>query len=199
MSYKKAIYILILNIFFCSCGEKKLDEQKECVKINIDGLQGYWKSHGQGIPVNVDNGGRITEKGIPAPSGLRNALQYYYNIAGNNVECYVTGVIDANLPEIEDNPVYTIFVDRNYSISVENEYKISTNIFENNGSYHVAADNDTSSIVLIREDQSNYGYTHISFSLNTTSDSEWAAMISDTIFPGDTRYNDVYEMIFNNF
>ena len=197
--YKYLFYAITLNILLCSCSEKVAGTQNIGKHINMKDMQGYWESNRLGFPVNTDEGFKIKETGSPAPTGRRNSLQYYLRVIGNDVECYVKCIFDAYFPNANENPVYTILLNRDYSISVEKGYKVHTNIFENMSYYDVASDTDASSVFLIREHQGNRGYTHISFILNKVSTSEWNSMVSEAISPEDSGYDEIYEKVFNNF
>ena len=195
----KLYFLSLLLLISCACTDKNINEEIEYVHISQEEIQGYWTSSRTGIPVNIDEDFKITETGLPAPAGLRNDLQYYFNVKGGDVNCYVKCIFDAYFPEAVENPVYILLLNRDYSISVEKQYEVCTDIFEDTASYHVALDNDASSVVLIREDLTNRGYTHISFTLNTVSESEWDSMVSGVITPADSEYNEIYEKVFNNF
>ena len=195
----KLYFLSLLLLISCACTDKNINEEIEYVHISQEEIQGYWTSSRTGIPVNIDEDFKITETGLPAPAGLRNDLQYYFNVKGGDVNCYVKCIFDAYFPEAVENPVYILLLNRDYSISVEKQYEVCTDIFEDTASYHVALDNDDSSVVLIREDLTNRGYTHISFTLNTVSESEWDSMVSGVITPADSEYNEIYEKVFNNF
>ena len=195
----KLYFLSLLLLISCACTDKNINEEIEYVHISQEEIQGYWTSSRTGIPVNIDEDFKITETGLPAPAGLRNDLQYYFNVKGGDVNCYVKCIFDAYFPEAVENPVYILLLNRDYSISVEKQYEVCTDIFEDTASYHVALDNDASSVVLIREDLTNRGYTHISFTLNTVSESEWDSMVSGVITPADSGYNEIYEKVFNNF
>ena len=199
VNYKYFLPLLVLTILCCGCNKNGTDKHDKGVQINIEDIQGYWTSSRTGIPVNIDEDFKITETGLPAPAGLRNDLQYYFNVKGGDVNCYVKCIFDAYFPEAVENPVYILLLNRDYSISVEKQYEVCTDIFEDTASYHVALDNDDSSVVLIREDQTKRGYSHISFTLNTVSESEWDSMVSGVITPADSEYNEIYEKVFNNF
>lgn len=198
---KKSILLFVYLCLFCSCITEKteIDTQNRGKQITAEKLQGYWKGDRLGFPVNIDENFQITETGLPAPAGLRHSLQYYFSVNGNDVDCYVKCIFNANVPEATENPVYTILHNRNYSISIENGYKVNTDFFENMSSYDVASEADVSSIVLLREDKGTIGYTHISFTLNTVSESEWNTMVSGATSPDDSGYDEIYEKVFNNF
>ena len=150
--YKYLFYAITLNILLCSCSEKVAGTQNIGKHINMKDVQGYWESNRLGFPVNIDEGFKIKETGSPAPTGRRNSLQYYLRVIGNDVECYVKCIFDAYFPNANENPVYTILLNRDYSISVEKGYKVHTNIFENM-SYYVCPN--------CNEKHSIYGESHI--------------------------------------
>lgn len=190
---------LISCLFFYGCSEKAATEQTKESQIIIEDLQGYWKSYLSEVPVNIDSHFQITETGLPTPTGLRNDLQYYFYIKGNEIDCYVKCIFDAYFSGATENPVYTILLNKSYTISVENQHMVRTDIFEDTVYGYVALKNDASSMAFLREDLSNSGYSHISFTLNTTSESEWDSMISEAITPKDSGYKEIYEKVFNNF
>lgn len=185
--------------FFLGCNGNDAESQSPSNQISIDEIQGYWQSNGTSIPVNVDRNFIITERGLPAPTGLRNDLQYYYIITGNTVDCYVKCIVDANLPGATDNPVYVLQLDNERIISVEDGHKVKTDIFENISAYDVAIDDSTeSSIALVRQ-QNRDGYSHIAFTLNAVTATEWSETINEVISPGDPDYEEAYNAVFNNF
>ena len=199
VNYRPFTFILILGILFHGCIDIGADKQNKEVQINIGDLQGHWESRAIGIPVNIDCDFKITGTGLPAPTGLRNDLQYYYNITDNTVDCYVKCIVDANLPGATDNPVYVLQLDNERIISVEDGHKVKTNIFENISTYDVAIDDSTeSSIVLVRQ-QNRDGYSHIAFTLNAVTATEWSETINEAISLGDPDYEEAYNAVFNNF
>lgn len=194
--YKHLAAILIICTLW-GCNERGNENLESYNPVNLDDVQGYWESNGVGFPANIDGNFRIIETGLPAPTGMRNELQYYYNIVGNNIDCYVKCIVDAYYPDATDMPVYTIHVDNDYSINIENVNTGNINLFEGDMTYYITLDNNNSSIIFLREGQNTNGFTHTYFTLNKINKDEWDSLVREAITPNDSCYEIVYQQIFN--